>query len=197
MAVVAAFVRTAIRIKCHQRLFVDDIFLVFACLTLTAMFATVLYYTSTIYLVAAILDGQSQQESTVSPASADLDTLISKFRKAQFLRASLAWITIFAVKFSFLSFFHPLTARLPRLRLYWKVVAAVSALASVYCVTSGFLGCLGSGDETCEYSCEFQRLSDDINRYVVQCLTGMGSERLSFLIGFGIVLDILTDSLSP
>ena len=161
------------------------------------MFATVLYCTSTIYLAAAILHGQLQQESTVSLASADLGTLISKFRKAQFLRGSLAWITIFAVKFSFLSFFHPLTHHLPRLRLYWKVVAALNALACVYCVTSGFLGCLGFGDETCEYWCGFQRLSNDIDRYVVQCLTGMGSERLSFLIGFGVALDILTDSLSP
>ena len=143
LAIVTASTRTAIRVRFQHRLFADDAFLILACLALTALFATNLYYTSNVYLVGAILQGQSQEGSTVSPA-------ISSYRKAQFLRGSLAWLTIFAVKFSFLSFFYPLTDRLPRLILYWRMVVATNIIAFVYCVTCGFLGCLQSGDETCE-----------------------------------------------
>lgn len=144
MAIITASVRTAIRIKYHRRLFVDDAFLVFACLALTALFASVLYYTPTTYLVAAIVDAQLSKGSTVSLSSERLGAVISTYRKAQLLRGSLAWLTIFAVKFSFLSFFRNLTNRLPRLFLYWKVVVAVTVFAFVYCIACGFLGCLDS-----------------------------------------------------
>ncbi len=152
IAILTASLRVGVRIKFHRRLFADDAFLIFACLTLTALFATVLHYTSTAYLVSDILNGQWQERPTMSPASVDMGALISSFRKDQFLRGSLAWITIFAVKFSFLSSFRPLTERLPRLLQHWRVVVAVNVLAFIYCVASGFLGCIEPGDDACEYS---------------------------------------------
>lgn len=163
VAIITASARTAIRIKFHRRLFADDAFLFIACLALTALFATVLYYTSTTYTATAILSGQLREGSTVSPASVDLGAVVSGYRKVQYLRASLAWLTIFAVKFSFLCFFRPLTDRLPRLLLYWRVVVATNILAFVYCVACNFLGCLGSSDDTCEWWCRSQRLSDNID----------------------------------
>lgn len=149
-AVVTASIRTVLRIRFHRTLFADDALLIFACLTLTALFSTVYHYESTIYLVEAILDGQLQEGLVVSPASGRLSALISRYRKVQFFQGCLSWLTIFAVKFSFLSFFYPLTDRLPRLSLYWKVVVAVNVLASAYCITCGFFGCLNPGEETCE-----------------------------------------------
>ncbi len=148
MAIVTAFTRTAILVKFHRRLFIDDAFLIFACLTMTALLATVLYYTPATFLAENIPNSQMQEGLTVPPASVNLGALISTYRKAQFLRGSLSWLTIFAVKFSFPSSFRALTNRLPRFLLYWKVVVAVNVLASVYCISCGFLGCLKSGDET-------------------------------------------------
>lgn len=150
MAIITASVRTAIRIKYHRRLFVDDAFLIFACLALTTLIASVLYYTPTIYLAAAISDGQLYKGSSAPPTSVPPGALILKYRKAQLLRGSLAWLTIFAVKFSFLSFFRTLTDRLPRLFLYWKVVVTVTVFAFVYCVACGFIGCPDSDDYKCE-----------------------------------------------
>lgn len=178
VAVVTASIRTVMRIRFHKTLFADDALLIFACLTLILLFSTVYHYESTIYLVEAILDGQLQEGLVVSQASGRLSALISRYRKVQFFRGCLSWLTIFAVKFSFLSFFYPLTDRLPRLSLYWKMVVAVNVLASAYCITCGFFGCLNPGEET------------------LQCLTGSSSERLSFLIGFATALDVLTDILS-
>ena len=159
MAIVTALMRTAIRVKFHRRLFIDDTFLIFACLTMTALLATVLYYTPTIFLAETIPNSQMQEGSTVPPASVNLGALTTRYRKAQFLRGSLAWLTIFAVKFSFLSSFRALTNRLPRIFMYWKVVVAVNILASVYCIGCGFLGCLKFGDETGQYLYGFQRMS--------------------------------------
>ncbi len=196
IAILSASVRVGFRIKFHRRLFADDAFLIFACLTLTALFATALYYTPTTFLVSDVLNSQSQEGPTMSLASVDIGAVISSFRKDQFLRGSLAWITVFAVKFSFLSFFRPLTERLPRLLQHWRIVVAVNVLGFLYCVASGFLGCIEPGDDACEYSWDNPRLSDDIDRIVVQCLTGTGSKRLSLMIGFATAVDVLTDSLS-
>ena len=145
MAILTASARTALRIKLHGRLFTEDAFLIFACLALTTLFTTVLYYTSTTYLAEIIVYDPSQDATSLNRVA-----VISQYRKAQLLRGSLAWLTIFAVKSSFLSFFYPLTDRLPRLFLYWRVVVAVNVLAFVYCVASGFVGCLESSDENCE-----------------------------------------------
>lgn len=150
MAILFASLRIAIRIKFHRKLFADDAFLIFACLALTALFATVLYYTSTIYFAANIFKGQLQEGSTVAPAGVDLARVISKYRRAQLLRGSLAWLTIFAVKFSFLAFFRQLTDRLPRLFVYWRVVVVINVLAFLYCIFSVLLGCLEPANETCE-----------------------------------------------
>lgn len=150
---VTASIRTAIRIRLHKRVFADDAFLLFACSTLTALIATVFHDEPTIYLVQAVSSGQLQQGSAALPANGSSSALIPTYRKAQFLRGSLSWLTIFAVKFSFLAFFYPLTNRLPTLFFYWRVVVAVNILASVYCITCGFFGCLKSGEETCESSC--------------------------------------------
>ena len=154
MAILFALLRIAIRIKFHRRLFADDAFLIFACLTLTALLATVLYYTPNIFFVESTLNGQMQKGSTVASAGVDLRAVILEFQKAQLLRGSLAWLTIFAVKFSFLTFFRQLTDRLPTFFLYWRVVVFINVLAFLYCIGSGLFGCLGSGDETREYWCE-------------------------------------------
>ena len=146
MAIITASVRIATRIKYHRKLFVDDAFLIFACLALTTLFASVLYYTPATYLAAAILDGQSYQGSSASPTSVPLGALISTYRKAQLLRGSFAWLTIFAVKFSFLSFFRTLTVRLPRLFLYWKSIVVVTVFSCVFSVVCGFIGCADFDD---------------------------------------------------
>ena len=158
MAMVTASVRTAIRIKFHRRLFVDDAFLLFGCLALTALFASGLYYTPNTYLAEAPANanGHLSEGSTASLSSEHLGAVISTYRKSQLLRGSLAWLTIFAVKLSFLSLFRTLTDRLPRLFLYWKVVIAVTVLAFVYCIASGSLGCPGSDDHNRELSNRFR-----------------------------------------
>ena len=62
-----------------------------------------------------------------------------------------AWVTMYAVKFCFLSFFRALVDRLPRLVIYWKFTVVFTALCFPISVCQTFIVCPQLGLAGCEF----------------------------------------------
>lgn len=150
-AIVAAIVRTAIRIRMRRRLYLDDAFLGLACFALTA--STIVLYNDlgTRYLVAELVQYYLAGDMADLPADVNVAATAQRYQRTQYVHGILSWIVIFSVKFTFLSFFHQLLDRLPRLLFYWKVVVVANAVALVYCICYGFLECPRSGLDVSEW----------------------------------------------
>ena len=140
-AIVAAIIRTGIRVKMRRRLYLDDGLLGLACLALTAA-TTVLYKELRIlYLAEDIVQDYLLGEMAGLPADVNVAATVPRYQRTDYLHGTLSWIVLFSVKFSFLSFFHQLLDRLPRFLLYWKVVVVANVIAFLYCICYAFLEC--------------------------------------------------------
>ncbi len=140
-AIVAAIVRTGIRIKMRRRLYLDDAFLGLACLALTA--ATTILYKElrVLYLAEDIVQDYVSGDMADLPADVNVAAIVPRYQRTDYLHGTLSWIVIFSVKFTFLSFLHQLLDRLPRFLLYWKVVVIANVVALLYCICYAFLEC--------------------------------------------------------
>ena len=130
-AVSAATIRTAVRIRSKGRLFLDDAFLIFACLTLVAATVILQIELGTIYLAEELTE---LYKSGKFPDHVDINTIVARYHIAQYGHGTMGWLTIFAVKFSFLSFFRHLVTKIPRLESYWRFVLAFNFVAFLYCM---------------------------------------------------------------
>ena len=61
--------------------------------------------------------------------------------KLLFAYRTVIFVVIFAVKFSFLSFFRPLVRRLARLTVWWNCVAVTTILGGVFCAVNVYIIC--------------------------------------------------------
>ena len=149
-AIVAAIARTAIRVRMRRRLALDDAFLGLACFALTA--ATIVLYEELgiVYLAEEIVQDYVSGDMAALPADVSVAATVPRYQRTDCLHGTLSWIVIFSVKFTFLSFFHQLLDRLPRLLFYWKVVVVANVVALVYCICYAFLECPYSGLEARE-----------------------------------------------
>ena len=144
-ALVAAIVRTCIRIKLRRRLYLDDAFLGLACFALTAA-TTVLYEElETLYLAEDFMQYYVSGDMADMPVDVKVATISLKYQRTDFVHWMLSWIVIFSVKFTFLAFFYRLLDRLPRFLLYWKMVVVANVAALLYCISYAFLECPYSG----------------------------------------------------
>ncbi|MCJ1310453.1 hypothetical protein MMC25_004117 [Agyrium rufum] len=133
VAIVLALGRFVVRVRTFNRLLVDDLILLFACLTLIA--STSLTY---IDLVNDIYEQ---------------DTLDQVFEneKLQAIDTVLFWATIFAVKFSFLAFFRGLINRMSDLTKWWWCVLLITIPSAGICMCVNFIACpyIGPGILNC------------------------------------------------
>ena len=86
--------------------------------------------------------------------SSDAPYLVDKviyFQRTDWTYFSLAWTSIFFVKFSFLTFFSGLCDRLRKMELYRKLIYGLCVLIFIYCVLSGFVACPYLGVDECEW----------------------------------------------
>lgn len=149
-AIVAAIVRTGIRIKMRRRLYLDDAFLGLACFALTAA-TTVLYKElGILYLAEEIVQDYVSGDMADLPADVSVAAVVPRYQRTYYLHGTLSWIVIFSIKFTFLSFFHQLLDRLPRFLFYWKVVVVANVVALLYCICYAFLECPHSNLQTSE-----------------------------------------------
>ena len=136
-AILAVSMRITLRIHLHRRLFLDDIFLLFACAALTAAIPVLYNVIPPLYIVQGIEEGIRLAQSSGIDVSAE----VHLYATLHLIHEALGWAVIFLVKFSFLSFFRQLVDRIRDLVLYWKVVCVMSVVACAFCVGFSFMGC--------------------------------------------------------
>lgn len=146
---VAATVRTLIRLYSHRRLFFDDYMLIFACINLIAAHVLLHLMRSSMYLFEGmIFDAESDPFAALS----DMKVMnrILEYRKMVFAFLVLTWTTIFAVKICFLFFFHQMLKRLQRMMFTWRVIFGLTLLFYGICASGPFIYCPHFGRNGCE-----------------------------------------------
>ncbi|KAI9831875.1 MAG: hypothetical protein M1826_002907 [Phylliscum demangeonii] len=169
LAMIAAVVRTGHRLRSHRRLFADDLFLLIACVFLTAGIVVFYQATKDVYLpfwswiLLFTKDLQALQKKEVS------------YQQRVFAFESITWTSIFAVKFAFLFFFRVLVNRIRYMTIYWRVVLGFTIIAFGICVSEAGIECP-----------HFDVAS-------LQCGIGSGLDRSVSVTAAAIVLDFMTD----
>ena len=134
-----ALTRLVLQLKFYHRLQLDDCFLIFACICLTA--STVLCYANVGNLYWSLSYTPSfllhlMQEHV------DVAAHVHACRKAYDSSTSLLWTVIFAVKFAYLAFFRRLVDRVYPLLIYWRIVISLCAVSFPICVISIYVSCM-------------------------------------------------------
>ncbi len=124
------------RLHQHRRLFVDDGFLLFACACLCAETALLHRLLPVLYLY----EGLNLSPLTTPFGPQDIEDLIW-YQKMVNSFIVLSWVTIFAVKLSFLFFFRNLIRRLSGMNTYWKIVLTTSLLVCGFNICEVFIAC--------------------------------------------------------
>ena len=149
IAIITASIRLGIRLKIRRRLYCDDAFLGLACLFLLGA-TIVLYRGLEIFYLSEedvddfIVKHRAEIADDAGPGAAILVLGYQRHLRGIVL---FLWLAIFSVKFSFLSFFHQLVDRLPRLLLYWKSVVLLNIAALIYYLSWNFIECSQSNFE--------------------------------------------------
>ena len=135
-----ALVRLILQLKTYRRFYVDDYFLIFACVCLTA--STVLGFINVDNLYW-------EQEIDYSPGliielmeqHVDIAAHINTYERLYRSYPVLLWAAIFAVKFAYLAFFRRLVDRIRPFLTYWWVIVGLSVVSFPVCVISVYLPC--------------------------------------------------------
>ncbi|KAI9827962.1 MAG: hypothetical protein M1826_006158 [Phylliscum demangeonii] len=169
LAIIAAAVRTVHRLHSHRRLFLDDLFLLIACIFLTASTivlyraTTGLYLSYSSWLLFVATDFQGVRKGGLS------------YLQRVFAYGSMIWTAIYAVKLSFLVFFRVLVERIRYMTIYWRVVLGTTLVAFGFCVCEAAMECPYFTTES------------------LQCAFGPGLNRTVIISAVATVLDFLTD----
>lgn len=197
ISIVAAATRICLRLRSLQRLYLDDFFLIFACICLTAATALLYHGASAIYFVEQLTFEPAEAIASGAISSEELPQELLLFGRTNWSYLTLTWGGIFSVKFAFLSFFRPLVNRLPRTHMYWRVVVVITALVFVFAVCDTFITCTKLGLASCEYVQHSIWPSYRLTAcFTVQCSPRKRLEKSLILGATAITLDIITDLLS-
>ena len=149
-AMLATIGRLAIRYHYQRRLFADDYVLLFGCSSLIAAFTLTNVMFEDIYFDMSLILGPGElvlQES----ASADFVDRILIYQQLSFSTEVMCWVTIFAVKMSFLLFFRQLLDRVKSLSTYWMLTVGIVVVSGIFCICSIFISCPHFGVSSSEY----------------------------------------------
>ncbi len=133
LGILTATIRTILRFRSKGRLFLDDAFLIFACLCLAAASIILQTRLGTLISVEQLVRQYDIGDLADMPDGEALRAMINCYHSVHTVHGSLVWITIFSVKFSFLCFFRQLVEKMPRLLRYWKFVIGFNIAAFLYC----------------------------------------------------------------
>ncbi|KAL8724159.1 MAG: hypothetical protein Q9181_006953 [Wetmoreana brouardii] len=139
-AMLAAIGRLAIRFRYQNRLSADDYVLLLGCSSLIAAFTLTNVMFEDIYFDMSLILGPRElvlQES----ASEDFVNHILEHQQLSFSTEVMCWVTIFAVKMSFLLFFRQLVDRLGALLTFWTVTVGIVVVSWIFCICSIFISC--------------------------------------------------------
>lgn len=139
-AIIANIGRVLIRLRYQNRLFADDYFLLFGCSALIAAFTLTNVMFEDIYFDMGLILGPIElvvKEST----SVDFKNRILHYQQLSFSAEVLCWVTIFAVKMSYLLFFRHLVDRTKAHLTYWTVTVCIVVVSGLFCICSIFISC--------------------------------------------------------
>lgn len=130
----------SIRLRLHTRLQLDDYFLLLSCVFLSAA-TGVLYYGTPSIFFAAELTFNLASIFKIGVNEAGISHQLDLVSKMNSVYLTLSWITIFLVKFGFLSLFKHLVNRVPPMYRLWKGTLIFTILISGFAVCDGFITC--------------------------------------------------------
>ena len=195
IALLLATCRLAVRWKSKGRLYMDDVFLIFANVSLVIGSSVLQIELATIYLAEEFTTSRGFGEQL--PRRMNLQTLVQRYHLVQNLHGTLSWLTIFAVKFSFLFLFRQLVERIPSLEKYWKWILGMNVVACMYCLLYIVFECQGHDVASARrYSKTSMKTRNTEANGIGKCIRSSEATRTSVLLGIGIGIEILTDLLS-
>ena len=139
LCILAAVARFYIRYFVQRSFAADDAFLIIAMASLTSLLG-VMYATSidNMYLIEFLT---YMTPGPPPPLPSDIPQRGNTFQRYVNVILVLSWITINAVKFSFLFLFRQLIDRVKPLVIYWRIVLVACVGAMVYGICSFFVAC--------------------------------------------------------
>ena len=141
--------RIAVRVYRFRRVYADDYFLFLALATLLG--------SNSLFFASVPAFYQFADASTVAQMLLQKDFFHIATDTATFAHTAeiLSWITIFAVKLSFLFYFRTLVDRLPRLIIWWRLTLAVCIPVAIIAMCGPFIVCPYVGSKiVCEFQCQ-------------------------------------------
>ena len=122
-----------------QRIFADDYFFLLAFLALISSNGLLYYIISPLYLVSK--DGPGLE----NPFYLEITSLNThRIERAVWTAETLAWTTIFSVKFSFLLYFRTLIKRLRALMILWWCALFICVPIACVTIVTPFIICMPS-----------------------------------------------------
>lgn len=194
----AASMRTALRMHSQKRLNLDDAFLLFACAALTAA-TPVLYRTiAPLYFLQELASGDLNTTTLSQSSDINVDAQVHWYKLLHVTYEALIWTAIFSVKFSFLAFFRHIVDRIPSLMLHWKIVGVINIVACAFCVCLPFMTCPLTDYAASKLSqpISLWRFRADVLCTLVQCIYGPEFTREAAIAWATTSLDRVTDILS-
>ena len=149
-AMLSTISRLGIRFRYQKRLLTDDYVLLFGCSTLIAAFTLVNVVYEDIYFDMFIILGPAEHVYQVSTSPGFVNRILH-YQQFAFSAETLCWVTIFAVKISYLLFFRQMLDRLKRLITYWRVTMGIVVISGLFCICSIFISCPHFGVSSSEY----------------------------------------------
>ena len=144
IAIIAAAARIIIRLWLRMRLRLDDYILLFSCVCLTATTGLLYWNTPSIFFGAELTFNPA---TVLGPGVKEADILhqVDLISKITWTYLALSWLTIFFVKFGFLSVFRHLVDRIPPMYRFWKGVVVFTSLVFAFAVCEAFISCPETG----------------------------------------------------
>ncbi len=146
-----AAARIGIRVHIQKKLHSDDFVLMFACLTFIA--SQVLLYMmkpdSVHWFGAVTIEPSPQSHALVFEDPEAFYRRVSKTQRMVYSIGILTWTSIFAVKISFLLFFHQMVIRSRRLIVAWRIILGITIIFWALCSCGYFINCSDFGQAMC------------------------------------------------
>jgi hypothetical protein len=120
VASISVLFRVGVRLQARKSFSLDDYCVVIAASAMCAATGLLLQNMDTFYLVEAIF------KLYLIPTKSEIGPILEVMKLLHII-VPLLWLTVFAIKFAFLSFFHTLTAHYSKriVQYFWAVVAFV------------------------------------------------------------------------
>lgn len=151
LAILASIVRLQFRVRNDHKLLLDDWLVLFATVCLVTETGLIYHFSKVLYLSDALNTKLAvylwiwEDESLLEElSSAKLAYMIAYF--------AFGWVTIFAVKYSFLALFFPMVTKVKtRLIIWYWVTVAATTVAGIFITLDAFVVCprFGADDSMC------------------------------------------------